>query len=201
MPPTYCPSCGAPRVGIVRSCATCQFDFDTLADPPDLTHLDDIPGAIGRTRRSGIIFATVAVIVVVALVLDASGVLTGRRTSGGPSAADLPPAGSIWFGSTFDPTTFVIRGRTTTAGTDAPFSFVARLTHSAKGSEMTMRWSWNGSLVTNSDLRWDGEGEVWGGSAGPLSEPGEWRLELTDVGGNTLASGTLVVTRHDTAAS
>lgn len=166
-----------------------------------VTPVDGGPGAIERNGRSRILFAAIAVVVVVALVLEASGALSGGRASGGPSAADLPPPGSIWFGRTLDPTTFALSGRTTTAATDAPLAFVARLTRSAKGSEMTMRWSWNGSLVTNTGLRWDGEGEVWGGSAGPVSEPGDWRLELTDVGGNTLASGTLVVTRDDTAAN
>jgi hypothetical protein len=192
-----------------RYCATCQFDFDPgthsgggQAWPAaDASHVDGIPGVIGPTRRSRIAFGIVAVVVIAALVLEASGVITGGGASGRAPSGDLPPAGSIWFGSTFDRTTFVLGGRTTIVGTDAPFSFVARLTRSTRGSEMAMRWSRDGSLATKSALGWDGEGEVWGGTTGPLSEAGDWRLELTDLDGNTLASGTLVVTGGRTAAT
>jgi hypothetical protein len=102
-----------------------------------------------------------------------------------------------WFGSASRsiPRRFVIRGRTTTVGALAPFSYVATLRSETNGSRLALRVYLNDPLVSNSDFTdEDGSGDIWGGTTGPLYEPGRWRYELTDIGGNVLASGTVTAT-------
>ncbi len=124
-------------------------------------------------------------------VAVASGVLRTGPGSG-VTADNLPLAGAIWFGESFDPQTFAISAKETTVRAADTFAFVAHLRRSTKGDEMSMRLSWNGSVVSSVGLQWQGEGDTWGGTAGPLVEPGLWKLDLIDVGGNVLATGSIL---------
>ena len=105
--------------------------------------------------------------------------------------AGLPPAGTIWFGSGFDPDTFAISSRLTSVTTNQPFSFVAHLTRSLDASAMGIRISWNGQDVPANAANARGTGDVWGFTPGPLYSAGAWKYELTDIGGNIVASGTI----------
>lgn len=42
-------------------------------------------------------------------------------------------------------------------------------------------------------LKWNGTGDTWVSTFSALPYPGAYAIELTDVGGNVLASGTLTV--------
>jgi hypothetical protein len=46
-------------------------------------------------------------------------------------------------------------------------------------------------LVNTQAANAEGNGDLWGWSLGPLFEPGVWRYEITDVGGNVLAAGSI----------
>lgn len=109
----------------------------------------------------------------------------------GVTAKDAPPAGTIWFGTAFDPQTLSLTGKTTTVSTTQPFALVGHLTHSAKVSELSIRASLNGSLVNAVQATGSGEGEVVGFPILPVTVAGDWRYDITDVGGNVLASGTV----------
>jgi hypothetical protein len=58
-------------------------------------------------------------------------------------------------------------------------------------ANLVIRVSYNGALVANSAANASGSGGVWGWSPGPLFAAGQWRYDLTDIGGNVLASGTI----------
>lgn len=110
------------------------------------------------------------------------------------SGANTPPAGTIWFGQSFDPNTFEIRGKTDTVKASVPFAAVAGIGRTVAGDQMNMRVYLDGMLVSTQGLSWTGSGSVWGWSLGPLYQSGSWRYELTDVGGNVLAGGQVEAT-------
>ena len=62
-------------------------------------------------------------------------------------------------------------------------------------SALAIRTSWNGQLVSTVAVTAKGSGDVWGFSPGPLFMAGEWKYDLTDIGGNVLASGTITATQ------
>src|SRR5207253_4730299 len=109
-------------------------------------------------------------------------------------ATDVPPIGTIWFGHSFDATTFAISGRISTVGVGEPFSFVAHLPRGLNASELIVREWRNGKLVATRRANSTGEGDIWGFSSGPRVETGQWRFDLTDLGGKILATGTITAT-------
>ena len=111
------------------------------------------------------------------------------RTGGQILPPNIPPPGTIWFTTSFDPDTFEVRGRLTTVGPDDTFFMVGQLTRSIAGSRLVIRAYLDGELFTVAwTLRTDTAG-VWGFSLGPLRGPGTWRYEIAEVGGTVLASG------------
>lgn len=201
---TFCPQCGTQRAGSFRYCAKCGHDFE----PPTPSYSAKYAGTeFGRSAapspappatqrpsaRPVLLIGAVAAVLVLAFVIATNrSVVSSNPTLN--ADVDLPPAGSIWFGSSFDSSTFAIRGRTDSVGANQPFSFVAHLSRSMDASELVIRISWNSSLVSSTKANATGNGDVWGFSPGPLFEAGTWRYELTDVGGNVLASGSIMAT-------
>ena len=208
----FCPRCSAPRVGSFRFCRSCQFDFDEAPVerpvPPSWQVVDrpasssagtaapaepviETPIVARPKDSSSLAQKIVVVLIALAILIGGYVVLNGGRlpSSGGVASADVPPAGEAWFGSSFDATSFAIRGRSSTFGTTSPFSVVIHLTRPTDGSAMSVRAYWNGSLITTAGLSWQGTGDVWGTSLGPVFQAGTWRYEWIDVGGNVLASG------------
>lgn len=119
-------------------------------------------------------------------------VVTGPRRATDLSApTDIPPVGEVWFGQSFDTDTFAIRGRRHVIGVTDPFSFVAHLRRSVSGSDLAVRVYLDGTLASTTGVESTDSGELWGFSPGPLYAAGEWRYDLTDIGGNVLASGTV----------
>jgi hypothetical protein len=104
---------------------------------------------------------------------------------------DVPPAGQVWFGQSFDPATFAISGRQTTVGANQPFSMVAHLTRTMDAAKLAIRAYFNDALVATAPVNATGSGDVFGFSPGPLYAAGSWRYDLVDVGGNVLASGSV----------
>lgn len=118
-------------------------------------------------------------------------VLVAACTTAGAVLKDVPPTGQIWFGQSFDPTTFALTGKRTTAGTQEPVALVAHLTKGIDGST-TIRASLNGTFVTSAPVTVTGSGEVLGFVLGALVTPGQWTYDVVDIGGNVLATGTIV---------
>lgn len=113
---------------------------------------------------------------------------------GNVDTADVPPAGDIWFGSAFDTETFELSGRTDTVGATETFALVATLPEVMDAGDLNIRASYNGQQVANEAAQGSGSGDVWGFTYGPTFSAGTWTIEITDVGGNVLASGEIEVT-------
>ncbi len=189
----FCSKCGTPRAGAFRYCRSCGFDFDgTTATQPAVR-----PPAIPEPQvRSGSRSEKILVaLVLLAIIGVAFVLLNGSRAPGpGVDSANIPPAGTVWFGSSFDPKTFAISDRLTTVTANQGFSFVAHLSRTIDASELAIRTSWNGQLVASVAVSAKGSGDAWGFSPGPLFAAGEWKYDLTDIGGNVLATGTITAT-------
>jgi hypothetical protein len=217
----FCPQCGTPRVGSLRYCASCQYDYwgaavsQTSSAPLGSSPAQVPPTATPTTPSPQPEPATgfpwggtiVAVLVLAIVVLGGYALLNNRADqilndvgdalasiNPGGNDANVPPAGAVWFGSSFDPDTLAVRGRTTSVGAQEAFAVVGHLTRSMDGSQVNIRMYLDGSLLATNALGGTGSSELWGFSPSPLFQPGEWRYEFTDVGGNVLASGTVTAT-------
>jgi hypothetical protein len=145
------------------------------------------------SSRRPVVVGLVVAVLVVALIGAWQLGLFARLTSSAGTAGNIPPTGQIWFGSSFDPSTFALSGITTTARTGSTVALVALLPRSISSGTANMRVSLNGTLVVNQAVTMTGSGELFGTTAGPFTIPGTYKYELVDLGGNVLASGTLTV--------
>ena len=199
----HCPRCGTARHGTERFCPTCAFDFWRAAqgEAPAASEVRSVTPAPASSRPRWLIPVGILVAVVIAVAIgqrllgDASDNIADRvERDLAEIGADLPPAGDIWFGSSFDADTFELRGRTTAVGANDAFSLVGRLPSVYDAADLGMRVYLDGQLVASQAFNASGSGDLWGFSPGPLFEPGTWRYEFTDVGGNVLASGEVEAT-------
>jgi hypothetical protein len=152
--------------------------------------------ASAEKKKPSVLTRVLGALVFLGLVVVVIYVITRFFAGGGsPSitdSADVPPAGSIWFGSTFDTDTLELSGRTSSVSASQSFAMVGHTRRSLEADELVIRIYWNGNLVNSSKPDASGSGDLWGFSPGPLTQTGNWKFEITDVGGNVLASGTVL---------
>jgi hypothetical protein len=205
---SFCPQCGNQRTGSLRFCSQCGFDFWQVATRsaapsqerptvrPEPTSAPAAPAELRARPAVGTLGKVVLGLIVLAVLAGVYAVVSngGIGLGGGTSKADVPPVGQIWFGQSFDPSTMAMSGRTTSVGAQTAFSMVAHLPKSMDGSQLDVRAYLNGDLITTQAANAKGSGDLWGWSAGPLFQTGTWRYEITDLGGNVLASGEVTAT-------
>ena len=113
------------------------------------------------------------------------------------SSANLPPAGQVWFGSTVDPTTFEVDGKTSTATQGQQVVLVAHLSSTVpKGSPVHVVMTQpDGQSVTGTPQAFDHDGDFISAviPVPPGFATGDYSFEVEDAGGNRLASGSLQV--------
>lgn len=194
-----CPQCGHPRDGAQRFCSGCGFDYWKAADPNAAAA--PAPATTAKPEKRNLPLAPLLIIagvvvgvgVLYALLSGVSDGIMDDVASDIGGGADLPPAGTIWFGSSFDTDTFEVRGRTRSVTTGEAVSMVARLDETVDGSDLAMRVYLDGQLVTSTDANAEGSGDLWGWTLAPHFVAGTYRYEVADLGGNALASGQLTV--------
>lgn len=200
---TTCPTCGKPRDGWERVCSSCGHDYWKAAEGA-AQPAASAPAALESKRSSPVAFI-LSGLVALALVVGGYLYLSGQsdrilsdvanELDGGAPTAEIPPAGQVWFGSSFDTDTFELSGRTTRVGIHEAVAIIATLLEPTEGSELAMRVYLDGQLVNNVDANAEeGVGDLWGWSAGPFFTAGQWRYEIVDIGGNVLASGEVEAT-------
>ena len=118
--------------------------------------------------------------------------LVAGCTSSGVQETNLPPAGQIWFGTSFDSTTFVIAGKTDTFTSGATFAFVAHFSKTYNGS-FNIRIELNGTQVEQDQKSTSGDWDYFGSTFNSAVLPAGGAVTITvfDVGNTTLASGTV----------
>jgi hypothetical protein len=121
-------------------------------------------------------------------------ILTACST-GPASSPDLPPAGAIWFGTSFDAKTLAITGKTTSIKLGTPAMAVVNVGKSVTVADLHLRFVVDGGKPNpNMDIKSDTVGATFGLKFGTIGTAGKWRFEVLDKGGKLLASGTLTVT-------
>jgi len=114
--------------------------------------------------------------------------------SGSPDL-DLPPAGAIRFGTSFNPDTFAVTGSKSTFTPNDRVAMVAAFTSTVRGS-VTLEATAGGMITLSQQLAFDGEAGSYAITVA-VSQltfvTGPVEVRFLDVGGNVLASGTLTV--------
>ena len=113
-------------------------------------------------------------------------------STGGHPFANIPPEGTIWFGTSFDPASYDLHDRLTSVGPDDEIVMVGRLPRSLAGSRLVIRGYLDGSLISIAWTENTDEGTFWGFKLGWILMPGNWRYEIAEKGGPALASGEFV---------
>jgi hypothetical protein len=188
----FCPRCAHERMSNVRYCTSCKFDFDdpaaSTAVPPAPSVSAPalaLPAEFAPKASNNRLFRWVAALVIVAVLGGGYYFLKG-------GSANIPPPGTIWFGESFDPESYAVRGRLSSVGADDEFVMVGRLTESVAGSRLVIRAYLDGELLTIAWTLSTDEGGIWGFNLGPVHFPGTWRYEIADIGGDALASGQIL---------
>ena len=137
-------------------------------------------------------------LVLLLLVLGAVGLLVSQlpnlstRLNTGPNTANLPPAGVIWFGTSFDTTTFEVSGQADTFTQSSPLAMVAHFTRTIPGGQ-AVNILFDGVTI-KSESASGSDYDVYGQTLNAAVIPtGSHTWTVQDLGGNTLASGTVTI--------
>lgn len=177
---------------------TTSSELDDPAVPPPDT-VGSVPGSAseGPASASAIRVASRTRrrqrLAVIALVCVAVAGAAYYDLTGGRPLANVPPEGAIWFGTSFDPDSYDVRDRLTSVGPEAAIVMVGHLPRSVPGSRLVIRSYLDGVLITIAWTQDPDERAIWGFNLEPLTLPGNWRFEIAEAGGTSLAFGQLVV--------
>jgi hypothetical protein len=127
---------------------------------------------------------------VVGIIYVAGGVRPGAPSI--PASRNVPPVGSMWFGTTFDASTLEIEGQTSSFATGASFAWVAHLPRSISSGDANLRITVDNQTLTTIPFTLSGSGDVVGSTYTAVFA-GSWTMAVVDVGGNVLAPGSFTV--------
>jgi hypothetical protein len=138
-----------------------------------------------------------ALAVATALIIGCSGSGSPPPAGGGGGGGtgQLPPVGSVWFGSAFDPASLAITDRATTLKAGTPMVAVGHFLQPKPPEDMTVTVSKQQSIIHRLPVTAGGPAKAFGIdlTAQKLS-PGNHVITFVDKNRRTLAAGTLVVT-------
>jgi hypothetical protein len=186
-----CPACGTPRVGWSSRCRACGLSFDELAVAQVVEAASRGGGPLAKLllRRLPVLIPGLLLLVVLLVVVTLVPSLRPHGTAAGP------PAGQIWFGSSYSAQTYELAERRTSVRAGEGIALVARLTRHVAAGEVQFTAYRDGALIANQALgATSGSGEVLAGTLAPLQVPGLYALTISDTAGSPLANGTLTVT-------
>jgi len=133
--------------------------------------------------------AAVRKLAMVAVLLS----VAGCSSSGGVQATNLPPAGTVWFGTSFDTTTFVIAGQASSFPQSGQVALVARLSKMVPGGQPVNLLV--DGIVMKSAAASSSDYDAFGSTlTAAQMTTGSHAVTVTDAGGNLLASGSVTIT-------
>jgi len=145
-----------------------------------------------RARRMPLL-GGVAILVLV-LVVGLAWMLT---RSGGPgvAAADLPPSGTVWFGSSFDPETFILAGRTSSVRLGLPIALVGHLSRPSRDETLGFAIGLAGVQLSAPGERVSSGHDLVGVSVPGVDifAAGTMTVRVIDESGTTLSWGSITV--------
>lgn len=197
---TNCPRCHTARSGTLPICPNCGYDYrSTAMAAPQVgsqqasTPLSGYPqaAASAKTGRSSNLTRGALLLGLVVVVVAVGGFLITRQTGVQPNT-NQPPAGTIWFGTSFDASTFAVSGQASSFTQRDHVVMVAHFSgtvSSGKGVNILIDGLIFKSTTATSD--WDLFGMALNVAVLPT---GTHAFEIDDVGGNRLASGAVTIT-------
>jgi hypothetical protein len=136
--------------------------------------------------------------VVAALVIGCSGSGSPPPTGGGGGGGgtgQLPPVGSVWFGSAFDPASLAVTDRATSLKAGSPMVAVGHFLQPKPPEDMTVTVSKQQSILHRLPITAAGPGKAFGiDLSAQKLDAGNYVVTFVDKNRRTLAAGTLVVT-------
>jgi len=152
-----------------------------------VNRIGNVPPRLGRTIAVSGLLATVLV-----AALGVSGALDRSQTVALPI---LPPPGQIWFGISYDPSTYEVYDRTISMSPRNSVALVAALSRvTTRDERLTLYVTISGqNAPIGSRVMGPGQ-EAMADQTGVASFPGVYRFQVEDQAGDVLASGTLTVT-------
>lgn len=181
MAPELCPNCKAPRYTSAAYCPACGL---ALAPPMAPAAADKKPSPLGVL----LVLAAIVVGVVVA-----TGSLT--RSGGVTRTTNTPGPGEVWFGDSFDTSSFALSNRHDWAYVKGQLAYVAHFSRSVS-DQFSMELAIEGQAIPANTINVNGGPyDVYGGTLPRdyLFQPGSYTLTFRDFGGNTLAAGSFTV--------
>ena len=136
--------------------------------------------------------------VVTALVIGCSGsgsAAPAGSGAGGGGSGQLPPVGSVWFGSAFDPASLAVSDRATSLKAGTPMAAVGHFLQPKPPEDMTVTVSKQQSILHRLPVTGSGPAKAFGIDLTPQElDAGNYVITFVDKNRRTLAAGTLVVT-------
>jgi zinc-ribbon domain len=189
--PAPCPRCGEPLAAGARFCQACGNALDPLPSESSQSTAErasrTAPWSASQLREAMI---TVAVLVVAAVVVLYFLVWRGAPGTLFP-AATTPPPGEIWFGDSYDATTFVLRERWTSVAAGRQLAAVAHTARQIAADGGKLRIELDGSIIADEALaNLTGPGNLIGFTFSPPS-PGTYTFSVVATDTTVLATGSI----------
>lgn len=137
-----------------------------------------------------VVGAIVVIVAGVALLLGSARLASGPADAADLVASDIPPIGEMWFGTDFDPTSFVMIGRSDHARIGGTVAIVAHLRRAVRSGQASVVVELGGTTMADHalNLSGSGTGDVVGWTF-VLPVAGEYRVTVTGPDGTVLAAG------------
>ncbi len=182
----HCPRCGAGYPERAVSCPSCGGALDGRAGSRVGLGGHNVVGWI----LSGVL--VVGLVGVGALLVRLGTVPSTSTGAPGVTVSDLPPTGQVWFGATFDSTSFALAERSAHARVGSTIAAVAHLSRVVGSSGAHVLVDLNGTTMADNPLNLEGVGpaDVVGWTFA-LPVAGTYRVTVADDRGTTLATGTV----------
>jgi hypothetical protein len=114
---------------------------------------------------------------------------------GGGGTGQLPPVGTVWFGSAFDPASLAVTGRTTSLKAGSPIVAVGHFLQPKPPEDMTVTVSKQQSILHRLPVTGSGPAKAFGiDLSAQKLDAGNYLITFVDKNRRTLAAGNLVVT-------
>jgi hypothetical protein len=131
-----------------------------------------------------------------ALAVTACLTLAGCGGGGTVPAQDVPPAGTIWFGTAYDVTTFHLTGHATSFPLGQQVALVARMSRAMGNERVEIDLTTSGIRLPVGYTSFTPGNDIAAELVPPnyLTIPGQIAFQAQDAGGNVLAIGTITIT-------
>jgi hypothetical protein len=172
-------------------CPSCGYDYRTTGAAAPVVAYPEAAANAAQTHNTSNLRRGALLLGVVLLVVGVGGFFITRQSGVQPNA-NQPPAGTIWFGTSFDTSTFAVSGQASSFTQSEHVVMVAHFSStvsSGKGLNVLV----DGVIIksTSATSDWDLFGMALNVAVLPT---GTHTFEIDDVGGNRLASGTVTIT-------